>query len=106
MAISEHFYGTILGLSKVERNLKFAGAWYQLGSFQLHLIVAEKNHEGPASEEKWGLRGHLAFAIANLETAKQKLTAANVPMQTSSSGRSAIFIQDPDGHVIELSQLS
>ncbi|MEM8612267.1 MAG: glyoxalase, partial [Cyanobacteria bacterium P01_H01_bin.105] len=46
-----------------------------------------------------------AFAIADLDVAKQKLIAAQVPMQASSSGRAAIFIQDPDGHVIELSQL-
>ncbi|MBX2862625.1 MAG: VOC family protein [Leptolyngbyaceae cyanobacterium MAG.088] len=102
---AEHFYGTVLGLSKIERDLKFAGAWYQLGSFQLHLIVAEKNHERPTPHEKWGRQAHLAFAIADLEIAKQQLTAANVPMQASSSGRKAIFIQDPDGHVIELSQI-
>lgn len=105
LTTSEHFYGTILGLTKVERTLKFAGAWYQLGSFQLHLIVTERNYSQPVPEEKWGRLTHLAFAIADLDTAKQKLGAANVPIQASSSGRAAIFIQDPDGHVIELSQI-
>ncbi len=105
LAAAEHFYGTILGLDKVERTLKFAGTWYQLGSFQIHLIVAERNYSKPASEEKWGRQAHLAFAIADLEAAKQRLMAANVPMQASSSGRAAVFIQDPDGYVIELSQL-
>lgn len=105
LATAEHFYGTVLGLNKVERTLKFAGAWYQLGSFQIHLIVAERNYPKPALEEKWGRQAHLAFAIADLEAAKQRLTAANVPMQASSSGRAAVFVQDPDGYVIELSQL-
>lgn len=105
LPMAEHFYGTVLGLTKVERTLKFAGAWYQLGSFQLHLIVAEHAYEKPLAQEKWGRRAHLAFAIADLNVAKQKLTAANVPIQASSSGRAAIFIQDPDGYVIELSQL-
>ena len=105
LTIAEHFYGTVLGLTKVERTLKFAGAWYQLGSFQLHLIVAERDYPQPVPQEKWGRLTHLAFAIADLDAAKQTLTAAQVPMQASSSGRAAIFIQDPDGHVIELSQV-
>ena len=105
LAAAEHFYGTTLGLTKVERTLKFAGAWYQLGSFQLHLIVAELDYPKPKPEEKWGRRAHLAFAIADLETTKQRLIDAEVPIQPSSSGRAAIFISDPDGHIIELSQI-
>ena len=94
-----------MGLPKVERTLKFAGAWYQLGAFQLHLIEAEGNHTRPGSQEKWGRRAHIAFAIADLATTQQKLTAANIPIQPSSSGRAAIFVHDPDGNVIELSQI-
>ena len=105
LAVAEHFYGTVLGLTKVERTLKFAGAWYQLGSFQLHLIVAELDYSKPVPEEKWGRRAHLAFAIADLEAAKQRLIDAKIPIQPSSSGRAAIFIHDPDGHIIELSQI-
>jgi glyoxylase I family protein len=37
---AEHFYSNVLGLPKVDRTLKFPGAWYQIGEFQLHLIVA------------------------------------------------------------------
>lgn len=105
LTAAEHFYGTVLGLTKVERTLKFPGAWYQLNSFQIHLIVAQRDYSPPTSQEKWGRRSHLAFAIADLETTKQRLIAANIPIQPSSSGRAAIFIHDPDGHVIELSQL-
>ncbi|MDV3353510.1 glyoxalase [Leptolyngbyaceae cyanobacterium CCMR0082] len=105
LATAEHFYGTVLGLTKVERTLKFAGAWYQLGSFQIHLIVAERDYSQPAPDEKWGRQAHLAFAITDLDVAKQRLKLAHIPMQASSSGRAAIFVQDPDGHVIELSQL-
>ncbi|HEY9300821.1 MAG TPA: VOC family protein, partial [Phormidium sp.] len=38
---AEQFYGNVLGLSKVDRVLKFPGAWYQVGEFQIHLIVAD-----------------------------------------------------------------
>ncbi|MEA5465943.1 VOC family protein [Leptothoe sp. PORK10 BA2] len=105
LAAAEHFYGTVLGLSKVERSLNFAGAWYQLGPTQIHLIVAERTHNMPVPEEKWGRRPHLAFAIADLAAVKQYLTAAGIPMQPSDSGRTALFICDPDGHIIELTQL-
>ncbi len=105
LAAAEHFYGTVLGLTKVERTLKFAGTWYQLGPIQIHLIEAERHYERPTPEEKWGRRPHLAFAIADLTTVKQQLTEAAIPMQSSSSGRTAIFICDPDGHIIELTQV-
>jgi len=35
---AEQFYGNVLGLPKVDRQLKFTGAWYQIGNFQIHLI--------------------------------------------------------------------
>ncbi|MFZ4666377.1 MAG: VOC family protein, partial [Prochlorotrichaceae cyanobacterium] len=38
---SSQFYGTILGLSVVDRPLDFPGIWYQIGTIQLHLMVDE-----------------------------------------------------------------
>lgn len=105
LGMAEQFYGSVLGLQKVERILSFPGAWYQLGNFQIHLIEASQEYRHPKAEEKWGRQSHLAFAIAVLATTKQKLTAAGIPIQASSSGRAAIFIHDPDGNIIELSQL-
>ena len=102
---AEEFYGTVLGLPKVERTLKFAGTWYQLGSFQIHLIVAERSYPRPAANEKWGRWPHLACAIADLATVKQRLIQAQVPIQLSASGRAALFVQDPDGNIIELTQV-
>lgn len=103
LAPAEHFYGTVLGLAKVSRELKFPGAWYEVNGYQIHLMV------GAVSElyntEKWGRNRHIAFAVADLEAAKQQLLAHDRPIQMSASGRAAIFTQDPDGNVIELSQL-
>lgn len=102
---AEHFYGHVLGLPKVDRPLKFPGTWYQLGAFQIHLIVADRDYGAPSAAEKWGRWPHLAFAIADLEVAKQRLTEANAPVQCSASGRAALFTHDPDGNIIELSQV-
>jgi catechol 2,3-dioxygenase-like lactoylglutathione lyase family enzyme len=106
-----HFYGEVLGLAKVERSLKFPGIWYQVGAYQIHLIVAPtaaSTTQNPAiqNSEKWGRNPHIAFAVADLDAAKQKLLHHNCPIQVSASGRAALFTQDPDGNIIELSQRS
>jgi glyoxylase I family protein len=102
-----YFYGTVLGLERVNRALRFPGAWYQLGEIQIHLIVPEQVTAHPAildSDKKWGRTPHLAFRVANLDKAKEQLLQHNCPIQSSASGRPALFTQDPDGNVIELSQ--
>ncbi|MBH8577129.1 VOC family protein [Nostocaceae cyanobacterium CENA369] len=100
---SEHFYGKVLGLSKIDRTLKYPGAWYQIGNYQIHLIVASTvPTDNP--NEKWGRNPHIAFSVADLDAAKQELVNQNYPFQASASGRAALFTQDPDGNIIELSQ--
>lgn len=101
---SQHFYSTVLGLSKIDRNLKFPGIWYQIGNFQIHLILAATIIPDAVDCDKWGRNRHLAFSVANLEAAKEQLIAHNCPFQMSASGRSALFTQDPDGNIIELSE--
>lgn len=100
---SEKFYGEILGLSKVERSLKFDGAWYQIGEYQIHLIVAKNLPSNMVDSQKWGRNQHIAFSVVNLEEAKQKLLSHGYPIQASASGRAALFTQDPDNNIIELS---
>ena len=101
---SQHFYSTVLGLSKVDRTLKFPGIWYQVGNFQIHLILAAKIIPDAVDYDKLGRNRHLAFSVTNLEAAKEQLIAHNCPIQMSASGRSALFTQDPDGNIIELSE--
>ena len=101
---SQHFYSNVLGLQKIDRELKFPGIWYQIGNFQIHLILAATIIPDAVDYEKLGRNRHLAFAVANLEGAKEQLIAHNCPVQMSASGRSALFTQDPDGNIIELSE--
>lgn len=100
---AEHFYGTVLGLEKVQRSLKFPGAWYEVDGYQIHLMVGDVPPLYNA--EKWGRNRHLAFSVVDLEAAKAQLVAHCCLVQLSSSGRPAIFTQDPDGNVIELNQM-
>ena len=99
---SEHFYSNVLGLSKIDRDLKFPGIWYQVGNFQIHLILAETIIPDAVDSEKWGRNRHLAFSVADIEAAKQQLIDCNWLFQMSASGRSALFLRDPDGNTIEL----
>ncbi|MBW4648581.1 MAG: VOC family protein [Kastovskya adunca ATA6-11-RM4] len=102
---SENFYGNVLGLEKIDRSLKYPGTWYQISQFQLHLIL----HPGLAVErhnEKWGRNPHFALGVTNLDAAKEKLLANNCPVQMSASGRAALFTQDPDSNIVELTQVS
>ncbi len=103
LAQAEHFYSTVLGLPKVERALRFPGHWYEVGGYQLHLMVGAV----PALEnpEKWGRNRHIAFGVVDLAVAQAELIAHGYPVQPSASGRAALFTQDPDGNVIELSQI-
>jgi catechol 2,3-dioxygenase-like lactoylglutathione lyase family enzyme len=102
---AEHFYGNILGLSKVDRSLKYPGAWYQVGEFQIHLIVDPSIQPKLQNPEKWGRNPHVAFGVTNLDEAKQRLQAHGHDLQVSASGRAALFTQDPDGNMIEISQV-
>jgi catechol 2,3-dioxygenase-like lactoylglutathione lyase family enzyme len=103
---AEHFYGTILGLPKVDRVLKFPGAWYEIEGFQIHLIVAAAGAGTLQNPEKWGRNRHIAFSVTHLAAMKEHLLAHGCPIQMSASGRAALFTQDPDGNVIELNEAS
>ncbi|MDE5120315.1 MAG: VOC family protein [Trichodesmium sp. St19_bin1] len=101
---AEHFYGQVLGLSKADRSRNFPGTWYQVGNFQIHLIVSSEIIPDVVNLEKLGRNRHLAFSISDLDVAKAQLLANNCPIQRSASGRAALFTQDPDGNIIELNQ--
>jgi len=101
---SEHFYGEVLGLPKVDRVLKFPGAWYQIGAIQIHLIVAE-SVSNDLVDDKWGRNRHIALAVTNIDEAQARLVANDCPVQRSASGRAALFTRDPDGNIIELSEV-
>jgi catechol 2,3-dioxygenase-like lactoylglutathione lyase family enzyme len=103
---AEYFYGTVLGLLKVDRPLKYPGAWYQLGEIQIHLIADATFAPTLQNREKWGRNPHLALGVTDLEAAKTRLLNQGCEIQLSASGRPAIFTQDPEGNVIELTEVS
>ncbi len=100
---SIEFYGGILGLKQIDRSLKYPGAWYQIGDFQIHLIEDVNYQTSSKIDLMISTRNpHLALGVRDLAAAKERLLAANRVVKMSNSGRAALFTQDPDGNVIEL----
>jgi glyoxylase I family protein len=102
---SRQFYETVIGLTPVERNLSFAGIWYQIGPVQIHLIVSKTVVEDRVNSEKWGRNRHIALGVTDLDAMKQRLKTYGYAFQSSASGRAALFVADPDDNLIELTQI-
>ena len=102
---AEQFYGDILGLEKVERPLKYPGTWYQIGDYQIHLMVYSGFEFSLSNQEKWGRNHHLALGTDKLSDIIARLESHGYSVQMSQSGREACFTKDFDGNVVEINQL-
>jgi catechol 2,3-dioxygenase-like lactoylglutathione lyase family enzyme len=112
---SRRFYGDALGLNEVPRpqNFAFAGAWFQCGDDQIHLLVEDDTtslaggpEPGPGAEV--GLIHHLAFEVDDLTAACARLEVHGVELfggpMPRGDGVVQVFVLDPDRHVVELFQ--
>jgi catechol 2,3-dioxygenase-like lactoylglutathione lyase family enzyme len=110
---SRRFYGQALGLEEVERpaNFAFGGAWFRLGGDEIHLLAADDSTGraggfDPGPSLAGGLATHLALEVEGLARWEERLRAHGVsaaagPMPRG-DGVVQLFVQDPDGYVIEL----
>ena len=101
---SAAFYDQVLQLPKVPRPFDYKGVWYQLGSMQFHLIEDPDFVAHIQNSTKIGRNPHIAFGVTDLAAVRSQLEQQDYPYQMSASGRKALFIQDPDGNVIEITQ--
>jgi len=103
---SIHFYRDTLGLIQLPRPaFDFPGAWFQIGTSQeLHLIG---NRTQPVHSHSRGT--HFALQVTNIKAAEAVLKSKGAiftgPKQRP-DGNWQIFIQDPDGHYIELCEIA
>lgn len=108
---SRQFYVGLLGMEEVPRpDFSFEGLWFQAGFTQIHLIL-EHSESGPAGNSD--LRDltktrthHLAFLVDDATEAAKKFKEHGVAMisgpKPRPDGAIQVFLQDPDGHVIEV----
>ena len=101
---AKHFYGAVFGLTQVPKpaTSRQSGAWYQIGSNQLHLSV-ETSETGALSS------GHVCFAVSDLARAEQGFREAGVeiipdPRPNPNSPR--FYVRDPGGNLLEIVQAS
>ena len=110
---SRRFYGGALGLEEVARpqNFVFAGAWFQIGDDQLHLLVADDTTgraggPDPGPSARMGLATHIALEVDDLEAARARLHQHAIELiggpMPRGDGYDQLFVRDPDGFVIEL----
>jgi catechol 2,3-dioxygenase-like lactoylglutathione lyase family enzyme len=110
---SKAFYEDVLGLREIARPpFDFAGAWYDLGGGQLHLIV----HEQPSLRTR-GVDSHDAHFALRVGSYRETLAALHArgyrpdardemkrlrEHPAGKAGFPQVFLLDPDRHVIEL----
>ncbi|WP_261130681.1 VOC family protein [Bacillus sp. Marseille-Q3570] len=99
------FYEKVIGfqVSPDRPDFDFDGIWYQIGDTQLHLIVNEKLDEKNKPPLDSRVR-HFAIRVESIEDILQRLEKAGysyLNKPTSKTGWHQVFVQDPDGNVIE-----
>ena len=106
---SVEFYTEVLGLREQRRKvLEKADATlvFLVDEQGQHAIELTHNHDG-RSYELGDQFGHLAFGVADLESARDSLEGFGLsfdrgPYQVSEGGPRIAFIHDPDGVELEL----
>lgn len=111
LTAARRFYVDVLGMQEVARPaFSFPGQWFQAGATQIHTIL-ESPGSGPAGQGGGNnSRGHhFAFVVDDAEAWLQRLSAYGVapisPPRHRPDGAVQVFVQDPDGHLVELCSL-
>ena len=103
-AEAKHFYGVVMGLKEVpkpESSRGRGGAWYQLGSLQLHLSIEEALGENCISKR------HVCYTVSDLAQAEERFRRAGVeiiPDDLPTPGWSRFYVRDPGGNRLEIAQ--
>lgn len=96
------FYREVMQLPALQRPaFDFPGAWFRLGDDQeLHLIG---NRTASVNSHHRGT--HVALMVDDLDQWEQQLDAhgaKRLPRRVRPDGAQQTFVEDPDGHMIEL----
>lgn len=107
MKKAKYFYSTVLGLTESDQrpNFPFPGAWYQIGSTQLHLIVHDEARTLRNTNEIDSKDGHFAIRVKDMSVVLERLEKYNCSFDSrpnSMTGWHQVFVTDPDGNIVEL----
>ncbi len=96
------FYGEVLGITEVPKPPALAvrgGAWFDCGTFQLHL--------GVEADFRPAKKAHPALMVQDLAHFVAQLKLHDCPIESAEpiSGVNRVFTSDPFGNKIELMEL-
>lgn len=100
---TKDFYGSRLGLEEVpkpEASRGRGGAWYQLGSVQLHLSIEDGANIESSTR-------HVCFVVQDADRTQAYLASAGVeilPDPRPVPGTHRFYVRDPGGNLIEIAQ--
>ena len=100
---AKQFYGTLFGLEEIPKPQELkanGGAWYQLGTAQLHL-------SRDAAADNAGSKRHICFHVTNLDQTRKQLASAGVeiiPDDEPVPGMPRFYVRDPGGNLIEVAE--
>ena len=95
---------TCLGLNPIQKPAALAengGAWYRVGSFEVHVSPEDGDGGGGVSKR------HVCYVISDLSEAKRELTrhaVSIIPDRQPIPGWARFYIRDPGGNRIEIAQ--
>jgi glyoxylase I family protein len=107
LAAARRFYEGVLELkpSPARPEMSFDGIWYDIGAAQIHLICLPNPDPASGRPAHGGRDRHTALGVRNFAALRVQLDAAGLPYTLSQSGRSALFVRDPDGNALELVEI-
>lgn len=99
---SADFYQKVLKLETMARPaFDFPGAWFRLGSHQELHLIGDRGEPYPEINRN----NHFALRVDDIDAWQKHLGAAGVTFlkkKLRPDGAWQIFVNDPDGHTIEL----
>ena len=114
------FYCEVLGMENIPRNPKFTlpGAWLRRNNAEIHLIRADVATHAPgdlsfpiaaSTDKDISLSRHFSLLVDDTESLVAQLKKFAIPIVFGPIERPGGLVQtycyDPDGHLIEFSQL-
>jgi len=108
LAATRKFYVDALGMDEVPRpGFPFAGQWFQAGPTLIHTILEFEGSGKAGSAACANSRGHhFAFLVDDCHSAAQRIAELMIPFvsppQLRPDGATQLFVNDPDGHLVEL----
>lgn len=106
---SRHFYGNVLGFKEIDRpSFSIKGLWYDLGEFELHLMLHEQATPPSIHPLNETVQPHFALSVMQNELLLilSKLKKFNIQIiaepTLSPAGVLQVFFYDYDKNMIEL----